>query len=95
MCNPRDDLDSLVDLFNIELSKVLDKHAPIVIKWIHPKVYQPWFDDEAMDSKLCRRQAERKLQCSEQDQDLRIFKSLKKSHNILVDCKDKSLQLNY
>ena len=40
--DPMDDLDLLVDQYNQCLSNILDKHAPLIERFMENKTKQPW-----------------------------------------------------
>ena len=54
------DPELLIDLYNSEVSKVMDKHAPIVSKTVTVRHKTPWFNDEISKAKQNRRACERK-----------------------------------
>ena len=49
--DPPDDLDKLVNCYNMTLSSLLNKHAPIQSRKIRNRPRPPWFDDEIMQAR--------------------------------------------
>ena len=54
-----DDLDSLVETFNTELSVILERHAPLQSRTKKIRPSNPWFDADVLAAKKERRRKER------------------------------------
>ena len=55
-----DALNDLVKCYNSTLSAALDRHAPLVTKFITVRPLVPWFSEDIRESRRERRRAERK-----------------------------------
>ena len=55
-----DTLNDLVKCYNSTLSAALDRHAPLVTKFITVRPLVPWFSDDIRESRRERRRAEKK-----------------------------------
>ena len=69
-----DALNDLVKCYNSTLSAALDRHAPLVTKFITVRPLVPWFSEDIRDSRRKRRRAERKWRRSRSVNDLLEFK---------------------
>ena len=69
-----DALNDLVKCYNSTLSAALDRHAPLVTKFITVRPLVPWFSEDIRDSRRERRRAERKWRRSRSVNDLLEFK---------------------
>ena len=72
--NPKEDLEEQVDQYNHELSRILDKHAPIQKKKIILRPQSPWFTDDLRAEKQKRRKFERKWRKSHSETDRSAYK---------------------
>jgi hypothetical protein len=54
-----DDVNSYVDLFEMELELILDKHAPLTQKTVICRAPKPWFNADILRLKKLLRKAER------------------------------------
>ena len=69
-----DALNDLVKCYNSTLSAALDRHAPLVTKFITVRPLVPWFSEDIRESRRERRRAERKWRRSRSVHDLLEFK---------------------
>ena len=69
-----DALNDLVKCYNSTLSAALDRHAPLVTKFITVRPLVPWFSEDIRESRRERRRAERKWRRSRSVRDLLEFK---------------------
>ena len=69
-----DALNDLVKCYNSTLYAALDRHAPLVTKFITVRPLVPWFSEDIRDSRRERRRAERKWRRSRSVNDLLEFK---------------------
>ena len=70
-----DALNDLVKCCNSTLSEALDRHAPLVTKFITVRPLVPWFSEDIRESRRERRRAERKWRRSQCVRDLLEFKT--------------------
>ena len=56
--HPDDSLPALVNQFNSDLSKFLDKHAPLTSRSLPIRPFSPWYDDQIIAAKQERRRRE-------------------------------------
>ena len=56
--HPDDSLPALVNQFNSDLSKLLDKHAPLTPRSLPILPFSPWYDDQLIAAKQERRRRE-------------------------------------
>lgn len=82
-----------ISSFNMNCTKLLDKHAPILNKTITDRPASPWFDGEYKDLRILRRHAEKKWlnsKTNEIREDNRIrYMDLRERCNILALTKKK------
>ena len=57
--NPSNDLEHLVDLYNVTLRDIIDKHAPIKKKKMTERPLVPWYNKDIQAAKRHRRYCER------------------------------------
>ena len=69
-----DALNDLVKCYNSTLSAALDRHAPLVTKFITVRPLVPWFSEDIVESRRERRRAERKWRPPRSVNDLLEFK---------------------
>ena len=67
-------LNDLVKCYNSALSAALDRHAPLVTKYITVRQLVPWFSEDTRESRRERQRAERKWHRSRSVRDLLEFK---------------------
>ena len=68
-------LSSLVELYNLELTKILDKHAPDKSRVVTIRPAAPWYNTEITSTKRIHRKLERKWRKSKLPDDrLRFIK---------------------
>ena len=67
-------LNDLVKCYNSTLSAAIDRHAPLVTKFITVRPLVPWFSEDIRESRRERRRAERKWRRSRSVNDLLEFK---------------------
>ena len=70
-----DALNDLVKCYNSTLSGALDRHAPLVTKFITVRPLVPWFSEDIRESRRERRRAERKWRRSQCVRDWLEFKT--------------------
>ena len=58
--DPPDDVDKLVNCYNMTLSSLLNRYAPIQPRKIRNRSRPPWFDDKIMQARRDRRKAEKR-----------------------------------
>ena len=69
-----DALNDLVKCYNSTLSAALDRHVPLVTKFITVRPLLPWFSEDIRESMRERRRAEKKWRRSRSVRDLLEFK---------------------
>ena len=77
-----DALNDLVKCYNSTLSAALDRHAPLVTKFITVRPLVPWFSEDIRESRRERRRAERKWRRSRSVNDLLEFKKKRNFNNL-------------
>ena len=68
-------LSDLVDCYNLTLSNILNKHAPLKSKLIRPKPSNPWFTPALQKLKSARRHLEKIWSRSHSTFDLKLLRS--------------------
>ena len=68
------DAEKLVDIYNDELSLLLDKHAPLLKKTIVLRPSCPWYTDELHSKKHLKRKLERKWKTTKLTVDHEIYR---------------------
>ena len=95
MVNRSDDVveSGLADYYNVELVRLIDKHAPVVEKTITKRNRPKWLTEESPELKKKVRRQERRCKCSGEVNDKEVFKNLMKiyrnyiiSYNKLLQC---------
>ena len=76
--NHTKDLKKMIDEYNSSLSKVVNKHAPVLTKTISITSHAPWFDAEYVSLRKSRRKAERRYRKSRLDIDKKAYQFLRK-----------------
>lgn len=56
-----EDIDELVQSYNLTLKDLTDRHAPLKIKILRAKPCVPWYNVEIDAAKRLRRKAERQI----------------------------------
>lgn len=69
------DIDTFVDQFEVEIKKVLDKHAPVKEKNRICRVPKPWFNENIQEMKRKFRKAERLWKRYKQPEHYQLFKN--------------------
>ena len=72
-----DSLDKWVTLYENTMSSILDKHAPLVTKYVSLRPKMPWYNEEIRQVKRKRRKAEKKWMKSGDINDHDIYKSIR------------------
>jgi transcription initiation factor IIF auxiliary subunit len=72
-----EDRDRLVNVYNSNLTSMIDKHAPLTTKSVKARSQVPWYDHDKAAAKRKRRKAERIWRKSKAEDDLQLFKRLK------------------
>ena len=67
-------------IYDRELKRILDDHAPVITKEIKVKKGSPWYNDELRALKRKKRQAENKWLKSQTVQDQIVFKELRQEY---------------
>ena len=80
LTSPPEDIDTLVDVFNAELSGILDQHAPSQSRTKKIRPLNPWFDDEVLAAKKERRRCERIWLNTRTEKDKLNFRSSSNSY---------------
>ena len=76
--------------YNTALTRVVDKHAPLMTKMITVVPDAPWFDVEYANLRKLRRKAEKKYRKSHLEADKKAYKCLRKQAvNMAFDKKKK------
>ena len=84
------DLTELASLYDVTLTDVLNKHAPVITKKVVIRPYVPWYTDRVKAEKRKRRKAERRWLKTRSDRDWDNFKSLRNSTlHVLSDARRK------
>ena len=71
------DLDMLVCDYNVSLSSIMDRHAPLKTKSVRARPQVPWYNADTAEAKRRRRKAERRWRKTRLPEDLDTFKRLK------------------
>ena len=69
------DLSDLVKCYNLTLSNILNKHAPLKSKLLRAKPSNPWFTPALQKLKSTRRHLEKIWSCSHSTFDLKLLRS--------------------
>ncbi|KAK3755485.1 hypothetical protein QZH41_001053 [Actinostola sp. cb2023] len=77
-------LEDLTQCYNVTLSKILDKHAPLKRKVIVVRPRVPWFTVELKDLKAKRRKLERKWLKSKHQNDRDAYRSICNQYSALL-----------
>ena len=75
--NPPDDLDCLINEYNLQLRILLDQHAPLITKAITIRPYNSWYDDDVKLAMAERKRAARKFE----KMDRKDYNKLSKYHH--------------
>ena len=87
--SPSSDLDELVKQYNDTLRKILDNHAPLLVRKIACRPHTPWYNESLQNVKRHLRQLERKWRKSGLVVDHGIFMSESAKYNyMLKEAKD-------
>ena len=73
--HPHTNLSDLVDCYNLTLSNILNKHAPLKSKLLRPKPSNPWFTPALQKLKSARRHLEKIWSRSHSTFDLKLLRS--------------------
>ena len=68
----------LADYYNVELVRVIDKHAPVVEKSITKRNRPKWLTEESFELKKKVRRQERRYRCSGEVNGKEVFRRLMK-----------------
>ena len=82
--NPPDSLPQLLNLYDITLRSLLDKHAPTITKLSIPHQPNPWFSPAILLLKRARRKLERIYIKTHSTIDLNILRSASNHYNKLI-----------
>ena len=86
-------LDEFVSRYNLTLSELLDKHAPLSLKKIVPHSNSPWYNSKITSIKICCRKAERKWRQTKLEVHKQIYLScLETLHNAIKSSKKEYYQ---
>lgn len=72
-----DDVNQLVQFYNVSLTSILEKHAPLKTKTITIRPRLPWYTNDLKELKLQRRRAERRWRKTNDLSDFQVFRSLR------------------
>ena len=67
------ELDDLVKLYDSELQRLLDKHAPVIEREINIKRREPWYNDSIYNARRAMRRSERRWKKSRCDENYADF----------------------
>ena len=76
---------SLAQDYDSTLRRLLDKHAPSIVKVVTVRPQAPWFTEELHDRKVIKRKAERRFKKSGLEVHRQIFKDESKSYAASLD----------
>ena len=71
--NPPEDLNELMSLYNSTLQALIDKHAPLLKKFVRARPHAPWYSDDIRAAKQRRRAAGRRYRKSRLEVDRQIL----------------------
>jgi hypothetical protein len=74
LTSPGTDLEEMVDVYNRELSAIVDKHAPKSTRMVTLRPHAPWFTDEIRQAKQEKRKWERRWRKSKLEVDREIYR---------------------
>ena len=74
----------LVDLYNIELTAILERHAPLKKRIVTIRPAAPWYSDDIQLEKSKRRKLERKWRTSRLEIDKQIYLEQCNTVNLLI-----------
>ena len=83
--NPKTNLEDLVNQYNTELSRILDKHAPVCKRTITIRPSKPWYNNEISEAKHYRKQLERKWRKTKSTSDRQLFVAQRLKVTRLID----------
>ncbi|KAK6168440.1 hypothetical protein SNE40_020971 [Patella caerulea] len=78
------DVDDQIKLYNAVLTNILDEHAPVVTRNIILRPNRKWFSDDIRQSKIDRRQAEKRWRKSKLEIDRDLYKQARNETNCLI-----------
>lgn len=77
LCNvPWSSLDDLVECYDVTLSRILEKHAPLQRRVVVVRPRVPWFNEELKHLKAKRRKLEKKMLKSKRRRDRDAYRSI-------------------
>ena len=87
LTDPPEDLDTLVNNLNTELSDILERHAPKITRMKKIRPFNPWFDDDVLAAKKERRRCERIWLKTRSEMDKERFKASSNFYSTLLENK--------